>query len=203
MKVTACLLSWKRPEGIEILVNSLKSFNFIDEIIIWNNNSNFRFKNISGDVKIINSDKNIITYGRYKAADLSKNHLIYTQDDDWLPNDLGALLKEYERHEEDIVAYTPHTHYNNLDRTKFVGWGSLFNKKCLESFSKYVDYYGEDFILQRECDLYFTNTNSYRKLLENCVEITKEDHRSLSLQKDHYNYHNIMLNRVKELSRER
>lgn len=196
--ITACLVHWKRTETLIPLVEALRSKEIVSEIIVWNNNPKLKLSGKVAGATVVDSDENIIVYGRYLAAKMASNDLIYTQDDDWAPADIEFLLKEHKQGE--VTAVVPSTHIDNLDRNKFVGWGSLFNKSCLDVFQGYLGKYPEDLLLYREADLLFTNCNSYTSHLANPRSLVNEDHRSLHWQPNHYQYHQDMLSRVKELT---
>lgn len=195
--ITACLLHWKRTESLEAQLKCLKSNDLISEIIVWNNNPDVSLGEKVDGIRVVNSDENLIVYGRYLAAEMASNDLIYTQDDDWHPADLDFLMKQH--NENEVTAVVPKTHINKIDRNKFVGWGSLFNKGCLNVFEKYLNNYPKDLLLYREADLLFTNMNSYTSHLTTPKCLVSDDHRSLHWQENHYQYHQDMLNRVKEL----
>lgn len=195
--ITACLLHWKRTEALGTLLEAVMSNDLISEIIVWNNNPEVELSGKLDKVKTINSDQNVITYGRYLAAEMASNDLIYTQDDDWYPADLDFLMSHHK--ENEVTAVVPKTHINKINRNKFVGWGSLFNKSCLSVFEGYLDKYPKDLLLYREADLLFTNINSYTSHLSTPKSLVAEDKRSLHWQENHYQYHQEMLSRVEEL----
>ena len=196
--ITACLLHWKRTETLIPIVEELRANDFVSEIIVWNNNPEIKLSGKVDGATVVDSDENKIVYGRYIAAETASNDLIYTQDDDWGPADFQFLLENHTPGE--ITAVVPSTHINKLDRNKFVGWGSLFNKSCLDVFQQYLQKYQEDFLLYREADLLFTNSNSYTSYLARPKSLVKDDNRSLFWQPNHYQYHQDMLSRVKELN---
>lgn len=201
-KVSAVLLVWKRVESTKTLVEQVQKIKQIDEIILWNNNQDFHYtKDMFGidNITIINSHINKITFGRYLGAFLAKNQEVFVQDDDWNIKDFKFIYDKYKSSKSDIVAVCPKTHMQDLERNKFVGWGSIFNKKALNVFEKYISKYGEDHLLYREADLLFTNCNSYRKFETVPELLVKDDDRSLSLKRDHFEHHYRMLERVKEV----
>ena len=159
-KVSAVLLVWKRVESTKILVDQIKKHKQIDEIILWNNNQDIEYtRDILevDNITIINSHINKITFGRYLGAALAKNESIFVQDDDWNIKDFEFLYNKFITTENDIIAVCPKTHMRDIERNKFVGWGSIFDKSALYVFDKYIQKYGEDELLYREADLLFTN----------------------------------------------
>jgi hypothetical protein len=201
--VSAVLLVWKRIESTKTLIDQINKIKHIDEIILWNNNQDLNYtREMFPDVNhltIINSHVNKITFGRYLGAHLAKNQQIFVQDDDWEIKDFQFIYEKYKNTKTDIISVCPSTHMQDLERNKFVGWGSMFNKKTLDVFQKYISTYGEDDLLYREADLLFTNCNSYRKYETTPKLLVEDDERSLSLDASHFKYHYEMLERVKEI----
>lgn len=194
--ITACLLCWQRTETLNTILKRLASYEFITEIIIWNNNTDVKLSSESSLVRVIHSDQNKITYGRYLAANEAKNNLIYTQDDDWLPGDINKLLSLHKP--KQVTSFVPETHIKEKSTNRFVGWGSLFDASATHVFEDYIATYGEDFLLYREADLLFTNSNKYRRHLETAKLLVNEDSRSLHHHPDHYAYHDKMIERIRD-----
>ena len=65
LKVTACLLSWKRQQNLPLIIGSLRDHPFIDEILVWNNDTSVSLTIDEPKVRVINSDRNLICFGRY------------------------------------------------------------------------------------------------------------------------------------------
>ena len=201
-KVSAVLLVWKRVESTKTLIEQVKKYKQIDEIILWNNNQDIEYTREMleiDNITIINSHINKITFGRYLGASLAKNQSIFVQDDDWNIKDFELLYDKFKVTKKDVVAVCPKTHMENIERNKFVGWGSIFNKNALHVFDKYILKYGEDELLYREADLLFTNCNKYEKFETIPKALVLDDHRSLSLKEEHFQKHYNMLERVKEV----
>lgn len=201
-KVSAVLLVWKRTESTQTLVNQVSKIKNVDEIILWNNNPDFQYTRDMfefSNITIVNSHVNKITFGRYLGASLAKNNKIFVQDDDWNIIDFERLYNRKKEGSYDIVSVCPKTHMQDIPRNKFVGWGSIFDKKCLNVFDDYIKEFGEDQILYREADLLFTNCNNYEKMLTKPSTLVRDDNRSLSLESNHFQYHYEMLKRVKDI----
>jgi len=204
--ITAIILVWKRHEITNYLVNSIYNMRGISEIILWNNDVTREYKeNMFKDINIVinNSNINKITLGRYEAAAMASNNIIYVQDDDQMPTNISKMYINYLKSECSILANCPQTHWLNIPRNKFVGWGSIFEKDSLNIFKEYKMYFEEDEILYREADLLFTNMNTYKKVLISPKLIVKEDSRALCQNPKHYEYHQIMLERVEKIKKER
>ena len=139
-KVTAVLISWKRPQELEEIKEYLGHFDFIDEILVWKNTE----------------ERNIGVYGRYLMAKQAKNDIIYTQDDDCLIHNIPELFKAYD--DTCIVSNLKKQHlklYAKYNHT-LPGWGMMFNKKWISCLNKYIRVYGVDEIFLRDTGRIFT-----------------------------------------------
>lgn len=142
-KVTAVLLRWKRHKELEKIEAHLRTFPFIDEIIIWDNSNG----------------QNVINYGRYLGAIDAKNETIYTQDDDCIIENVEELYENYVAHEglrlingmkkERIPFYR--------GRDSMMGWGAFFERSWISCLELYVNKYGKDAVFYRETDRIFTS----------------------------------------------
>lgn len=156
--VTVIFLSWKRINQWPRLFYHMSKYEFIDEIIFWNNNPNMTFnhsllsshinpdrKDIS--VKIVNSASNRFFYARYIACSMAKNEICFFQDDDWQVDQLNALYQNYLQYPHLLHTYTnPFVHYlcwswsymdNEVDmHTNFnwLGTGGLVSKQIVVQF---------------------------------------------------------------------
>ncbi|MBT4119652.1 MAG: hypothetical protein HOG89_05210 [Candidatus Peribacter sp.] len=194
-KITACLLSWKRPENMQYITDHVLSHPFIDEVIIWNNDST-NTSIVKGDrVKVINSPTNVQVYGRYLCAYHAKNDIIYTQDDDWISKDLFKIYTTFQKN-PDCITHGLHQmqfaiNQGNIYETaqmSFVGWGALYQKKWLQVFNLYIEKYGYDELLFREADRIFSILLN-RRHTSLLVEVEKlsgaNDERALWRQEGH------------------
>ena len=104
MKVSAVLLKYKRLDELDAIIEHLKTYDFIDEILIRDN-----------------TKENLMGYGRYVTAESANNDTIYVQDDDCII-DLNPLYENYDGTK--IVNGMKDTHigmYSGKD--SMVGWG--------------------------------------------------------------------------------
>lgn len=208
--ISFVILSWERVKGTDYLVKWARAEPLIDEIIIWNNNTCAKVcshlnDSYSHDCRIINSDTNLMCYGRWLGVQRAENDIVYVQDDDWKPGNLSILYHLYNKSERDVVAYCASTHKINTPESRFVGFGSIVNKSCAPTIiNKYINKFGEDFLLHRECDLLITNINTYEKHVTKITAIndTTHDRNAMWRQPDHINYHNDMIERCKVLINE-
>jgi hypothetical protein len=128
-------------------VDSLLKWDFIDEIIIKDNNK--------GD--------NIINYGRYTSAEHAKNEIIYTQDDDCIVNNLDQVYKKFVEDPskichsgtEEYKEVIPQNIYGDCQMA-MAGWGSFFKKEWIPVLKKYTEKYGQDRCFYRETDRIFS-----------------------------------------------
>lgn len=88
LPVSACLLSWRRPDNLRLIVESLAPLEFLDEILVWNINPEVRLSFSLPKVRVINSPENRGCAARYLCAAHARNEIIYTQDDDALVLDV-------------------------------------------------------------------------------------------------------------------
>ncbi len=182
-KVSAVLLRYKRERELKQIVRNLRQYDFIDEIIIHDNRR-----------------INLITYGRYVAAMRAKNKIIYVQDDDCIVNNIRQMYELFDGQRLiNAMKRERISFYQGKD--SLVGWGCFFDKAWLSVLNKYVDKFGEDFILHREADRIFTS------LLETprytvCADVTDfpsaMDKSSLSLNSEHETIKRIALERCIE-----
>lgn len=138
-KVTAVIVSWKRPEEVGKIVENLHQYPFIDEILIALNRP----------------DDNKKCYNRWLTALKAKNETIYAQDDDCIVGNIQEMYDEYDRIRMLIGLKGERMNESVGVKSSMVGWGSFFQKEWID-FSKYIDKYGEDELLIRESDRIIT-----------------------------------------------
>lgn len=100
-KITLILLNWKRPRNASQIINTYLPFRRINEIILWNNNPECKFKIHHRKIKYFES-QNHFTISRYAAAFFASNGDIMFHDDD-------LILKE-EQIERLFEAHLEHPH---------------------------------------------------------------------------------------------
>ncbi len=161
--VSACLLSWKRPENIPIIVRALRQVECIDEILIWNNNPDVKLEIQDSNTRVIQSDENLNCYGRFQCAAQARNNIVYVQDDDALNQDVAGLYEHFLREPNGIAyALTP-THWPERNRRIYgaahgalVGWGAFFRKDWLSVLDELPPAMRRDPLFRREADIYFS-----------------------------------------------
>ena len=142
--VSACLVSWKRPQNLPVIVQALRPVECIDEILIWNNNPDVRLELSDGNARVIQSPENLSCYGRFACAAQARNPVIYVQDDDALNHDVQGLYDQFLRDPTRISHVLATTHWPQRNRRIYgeaqaalIGWvrssarnGSRFWMNC-------------------------------------------------------------------------
>ncbi|WP_298868601.1 glycosyltransferase [uncultured Gimesia sp.] len=161
--VSACLLSWKRPDNIAQIVTDLRHYPFIDDILVWNNNPEIHLEIELKGVHVIQSDKNLVTYGRFLCAQRAKHSTVYTQDDDCLVHNIPELYESFLASPDRIAHGLKHPHLfenaNNCfgkSQMALVGWGAFFQKEWVNKLEAYKAEFGEDELLIRKADRIFS-----------------------------------------------
>jgi glycosyltransferase involved in cell wall biosynthesis len=162
-RVTACLLSWKRPGNIQQIVNHLHARDEVDEILIWNNDRDQQL-NLHGDkVRVIQSDDNKRCYGRFLCARQAKNDIIFVQDDDVIVHNFQTLYRSFLRDGTRITHTLSPGHYRNRERYRYadsevalLGWGAFFRRSWLQVLDTCVEEDGADALFLREADKFFS-----------------------------------------------
>ena len=138
--ISAVLIEYQRQKEISEIISHLKKIPQITEIIVHDNRL-----------------YNIFTYGRYKAAEKASNSIIYTQDDDCLISHINELISAFDGTQLVNTLRPKHSKEPQYQGAEtLLGWGSLFKKEWISVFKKYVDKYGEDYLLFRGGDRIFT-----------------------------------------------
>lgn len=195
MKISACLIVYKRQQNMAKIVESLLQWPFISEIIIMDNSKR----------------ENTINEARYTAALRAENDWIYTQDDDCIVHNVDKLYEKFCEDPETVVhGGTPEYEqvikdniYGNEQMAMF-GWGAIFNRKWIPVLDKYVAKYGKDYCYYRETDRIFTvlqqkHHNFVLSGVEHLEGATGPE--ALSKKDDHVAFKNLAINRCLEIIR--
>src|ERR1019366_3266367 len=161
--VSACLLSWKRPQNLPIIVQALRRVACIDEILVWNNNPDVRLEFPEPNTRVIQSGENQSCYGRFLCAAQARNPVVYVQDDDALNHDVAGLYDQFLRDPTRIAHALAPTHWNLRNRRTYgeaqaalLGWGAFFRKEWLSVLHELPRSVREDSLFRREADAFFT-----------------------------------------------
>ncbi|MCA9090879.1 MAG: glycosyltransferase [Planctomycetaceae bacterium] len=193
--VSACLISWKRPEQLCHVVTALLQEPRIDDIVIWNNNPDISLQFADERVNVVGNGQNMITYGRYLATQFAKHDTIYTQDDDCLVHNIGELIETYD-HDPSRMAHTLKLghllrnpeHVRDGAQMGLVGWGAVYHRDWVNVLNQYKERHGEDRFLVRDADRLFTvlQHRRHRTLLADVVDLEgAEGPEAMSVQADH------------------
>ena len=194
MKVTACLLSYKRRENMGKIITHLLQQSFIDEILIKDN--------LDGD--------NNISFGRHEMAVKAKNHIVYFQDDDCLNLDIGKLHSSFLENPDKITHaviedFEEETKKNTYGETQMcmVGWGAFFKKDWIKYFDPYIAKHGADEIFYREADRIVSvlMNRHHNPVVCNIAQMPIHDDLKISLcnEKDHLWFKKESIRRALEL----
>ncbi len=161
--VSACLISWKRPRNMQRIVDSLEPHDFIDEILVWNNNPEVRLDLGGKKVRVIESPENTLCYGRFLCAFQAKNPIVYVQDDDVLVHNVAEIYRRFLADGSRITHALRRRHYGIRDRYSYpdshvalLGWGAFFQKEWLSVLDLCARDGGSDYLFQREADQFFS-----------------------------------------------
>ncbi|MEP6925660.1 MAG: glycosyltransferase [Pyrinomonadaceae bacterium] len=161
--VSVCLLSYKRPQHLQRIVDSLHSYQFVDEILVWNNNSGVKLPLLGDKVRVIESDQNMMCYGRFLCAKEARNNVIYVQDDDAIIKNVPELYHSFLADNSRITHALSPQHFAQRDRTHYadshlalLGWGAFFQKEWLRVLDDYLAIDGDSQLFRREADKFFS-----------------------------------------------
>ena len=195
-KVSACLVSWKRPGNIRRIVEHLRGQAIFDDIVIWNNDPSQRLELNDSNLKVIRSPKNLVTYGRYQAARHCRNDVVYTQDDDCLVHNIDELYKAFCAEPTRIAHGLKITHLSRNDENihghaqmALVGWGAFFRRGWTDVLQTYRDTYGEDELLYSKADRIFSIllNRRHQSILAHVTDLPgASGPEALSVQSEHF-----------------
>jgi GT2 family glycosyltransferase len=162
-QVSACLVTWRRPDNLRRIVERLIAMEFITEVLVWRNDPGVALDLPWPKVRIIDSPDNRLCYGRFLCAEQAACPLIYVQDDDVLVHDVAALVREFVADPTRIHFNLSDWHFQRRQRhfygashSALLGWGAIFNKEWLSVLRRVPETVRSSFLFQREADQYFT-----------------------------------------------
>lgn len=193
MKVTACLITWRRQYNLPKIIASLTRYPFITQIMIMDNSKG----------------ENIINYARYKQAERADNDIIYVQDDDCVINNVDEIYAHFVADPHNL-SHAGTKGYQDVIKDNIygdkqmalVGWGAIFNKSWVRQLDRYLKVYGKDYCFYRETDRIFTMLmNRHHNFVVGDIEHLdgETDQYALSSQKDHLDYKKLAIERAKNL----
>lgn len=150
MNVTACLVTYRRPENVGPIVSHLLKQPFISRVLIRDN--------AKGD--------NTLAYGRFQMALLADTDVVYTQDDDCIVHDIERIYQNYVSDPACISFGLAPSHYPLWKKGDFtyketqlamMGWGAFFKREwILPAFDRYGLHWKHDLFFYREADRIFS-----------------------------------------------
>lgn len=193
MKVTACLITYKRHENLAKVVESLLRWPFIDEIIVRNHESG----------------GNEYCWGRYLAAQQAKNKIIYTQDDDAIVDNVDEIYEKF-LSDPTTVAHAGTEEYSQVIKDNIYGdhqmamfgWGAIFNREWTGVLEQYLERFGNDYCFQRETDRIFTVLlRKHHNFVPGKITHLEgaRGPEALSSKDDHVAFKNLAINRCLEI----
>lgn len=196
LRVSACLITWKRQYNLPEIIKSLVKWDFIDEILITDHSK---------------SD-NLMSYGRYELAKRARNEIVYFQDDDCLIENLDEIYNKFTS-SPNSICHSGTKNYENVindniygdSQMALAGWGSFCKKEWFTVLDKYIDKYGKDYCFLRETDRIFSLLRKQKhSFVPGVIEHLrgKDDEFAMSMQVEHLKYKNIAIERALELNGE-
>jgi hypothetical protein len=192
-EVSAVLLAWRRHFHLRAIVDNLRRFPQVREVLIFANE--FRPPDVPG-ATIIFSPENQVTYGRFIGARHAQCECVFVQDDDLLVHNLPALLAAYSR-EPQIVANladdrsSRHWSWWQARRPPWVelGFGSVFPRDWA---MKLDDWPYDRSLLRRKADKVFSIVQPWQAMRAGPEDITRLFHEGKESGRDA----NALSNRV-------
>jgi len=162
-KVTACVLSWRRPHNLRPIVASLGRHSFVDEILIWANDPAVPLDFGDPRVRVIRSPENVGCYGRYLCAEQARNRVVYVQDDDCVLANMDELADAF-RSDPTRMAHAlrpDHFEQRHLDvhgecQVGLVGWGAFVLRDWVSVLERVPDTVRDSALFRREADRFFS-----------------------------------------------
>jgi hypothetical protein len=96
-KLSVVIMNWKKPDTVKEIIDKYIGYEFVDDVVIWNNNSEQAFSYEHPSVKVVNCARDCGLDSRFAAASLAQHENILFHDNDLvLPRStLAVLFKRY------------------------------------------------------------------------------------------------------------
>src|SRR5688572_22449592 len=134
--VSACLLSWRRPDNLRTIVAALLRTRYIDEILVWNNDRTVEIPVAHPKVRVIRSPENLICIGRWECVKQARNEVVYVQDDDAVLMNIDELFRAFLADPTRIAHALSPQHFAARSRelhgdchVALVGWGAFLRRE--------------------------------------------------------------------------
>jgi len=219
MRLSACLLSWRRKYHIpEICECLLDQYDF-HEVIVYQNASDGSMPPLPDCVRVIHQEDNDYVMGRFRAAYMADSDAVFFQDDDLLVHNIQELVDIYlENEESKIIANladdSNSRHWRVWQRQKNpwveLGFGSIAPRRFVDNtFDGWP--HGEELLL-RKADKVFSIMNPWQEVRADKTRITRlyhngresgRDKNSLWLRGDHKPLNNKIIRLCLEWKKEK
>lgn len=202
--ISVVLLSWRRPENLESIIDSLRKHPRVKEILVWNNNPKITLK--SDHATIINSGRNFLPFARYCLVPLTTYPLIWFQDDDLLisAQQLDAIISAYSKAPSRIYGcrgrnvvkgrYAPEIVYGECDI--ILGQSMLFHKQLLYDVCPSLNALAP---MERGDDIAFSllcQRKHFAVNVEPLTDLGEHDEHALWRQSGHFSLRQQVVDRV-------
>jgi hypothetical protein len=141
----------------------LHQHQFIDEILVWNNDPEVGLILRGQKVRVLEPCQNVEHYGRFLCAREAKNETIYVQGDDVVVENVPKLYDNFLADDSRITHALQKRHLRRRERYVYadgqialLGWGAFFRKEWLKVLDTYVAVYGVDLLLKSKADKLFS-----------------------------------------------
>jgi hypothetical protein len=162
-RVSACVLSWRRPHNLPAIVAGLGRHSFVDEILIWANDPAVPLDFGDERVRVLSSRENVGCYGRYLCAEQARNRIVYVQDDDCLLANMDELAAAFHRDPTRIAhALRPghfaerHLQVHGDSQVALVGWGAFMLRDWTSVLDRVPASLRAGALFRREADRFFS-----------------------------------------------
>lgn len=105
-KISVVLLTYKRPENCQKIIQTYETYKIIDEILVASNGEFLAVCDLK-KTNVFDLDNSLGCFARYYVAQKAQNEIIFLSDDDFLlsEKDLESLVKYYNNTPEVIHGY--------------------------------------------------------------------------------------------------
>jgi len=129
-------------------------------VVVWDNSGKLELES----ARVIHSDRNRFTYGRFLAAKQAKYDVVFTQDDDLIVEQIARLYAGFLERSGEIFVGLPDDfsshHYKGYTRRNRpwveLGFGSFFMRSWVPVLDRWIRRYGEGELLEKKADKIFT-----------------------------------------------
>ena len=162
-RVSACVLSWRRPHNLPAIVAELGRHSFVDEILIWANDPAVPLDFTDARVRVLSSRENVGCYGRYLCAEQARNRIVYVQDDDCLLANMDELAAVFRRDPTRIAHALRAGHFAERHlqvhgdcQVALVGWGAFMLRDWTSVLDRVPASLRAGVLFRREADRFFS-----------------------------------------------